>query len=70
MVGKLSIGFFNKDSETGEIKSKTKRIFNYEIRIQCPDCGSIFILNEYGEYFCKNCSRIYSESEIRARCGL
>ena len=66
----MSIRHINKDTETKETDSEVKEIYNYGIKIQCPDCGSIFILNEYGEYFCGSCNRIYSESEIRARCGL
>ncbi len=58
-----------------KIKSENKDpiindLDNYGIKIQCPDCGSIFILNEYGEYFCRKCNRIFSESEIRERYGL
>ncbi len=43
---------------------------NFGIKIQCPDCGAIFILNEHGEYFCPKCRRVYPESEIRERCGI
>lgn len=40
------------------------------IKIQCPDCGNLFVFNEYGEFFCLKCERIYPEKEVRARCGL
>ncbi len=43
---------------------------NFGIKIQCPDCDSVFILNEYGEYFCPKCRRVYPESEIRERCAI
>ena len=42
----------------------------YGIKIQCPDCGNIFIMDEFGEYFCKRCDRVFPENEIRERCGL
>ncbi len=42
----------------------------YGIKIQCPDCGNIFIMDEFGEYFCKRCDRVFPEDEIRERCGL
>lgn len=41
-----------------------------KINIQCPDCGNIFIVNEFGEYFCETCKRSFSENEIRERCGI
>ena len=66
----MSIGNFNQENKTIELKSKYKSIIKNEIKIQCPNCGSIFILNESREYFCRNCDKIYSESEIRERCGL
>lgn len=66
----MSIRQINKDSEAKETDSEVKEIYNYGIKIQCPGCGSIFILNEYGEYFCRCCNRIYLESEIREHCGL
>ena len=53
-------------SENGEINT-TK--IDY-IKIQCPDCGDIFSLNNNRKYYCKKCKRIFLESEIRARCGL
>jgi len=71
IAGQLRI-FCKRDGHT-KYESECKECINnenYAIKIQCPDCGSIFILNEFGEYFCKHCNRIYSESEIRERCGL
>lgn len=57
-------------------KTKKKNIIK-EIRqnsndtcIQCPDCGNLFIYTVEREIFCKFCNRVFSESEIRARCGL
>lgn len=43
---------------------------NYGIKIQCPDCGNLFILDPNGEYFCIYCKRIYLDAEIRERCAL
>ena len=40
------------------------------IKIQCPVCGHLFIFNEYGKCYCIKCRRIYSEKEIRERCGI
>jgi len=45
-------------------------IINYGIKIQCPDCGSLFALNEWAEFFCPKCKRVFMEAEIRERCGL
>ena len=43
---------------------------NFGTKIQCPDCGTIFQMNEYGECFCPRCKRVYPKSEVRERCGL
>ncbi len=40
------------------------------VKIQCPDCLNLFILNRFGEHYCRHCKREYSEGEIRARCGI
>ena len=66
----MSVRHTNKDSDNRDAELEVKGVYNYGIKIQCPDCGSIFILNEHREYFCRNCDKIYSESEIRERCGL
>ncbi|MHA1488978.1 MAG: hypothetical protein ACTSRI_04915 [Promethearchaeota archaeon] len=41
-----------------------------KVNIQCPDCGEIFVFNEKEECFCNKCDRVFSENEVRARCGL
>ena len=48
----------------------TNQNSDFKIEIQCPDCGTILELNEKREYFCKECDRVLSENEIRARCVL
>ncbi len=58
----------NSNQEKLEVRNNVFK--NFVIKIQCPDCGFIFILNEKREYFCYNCQRVYTENEIRARCGL
>ena len=63
---------------SSRLKNKTKKkniikeinLNSNNTRIQCPDCGNLFIYNEEREIYCKNCNRVFSESEIRARCGL
>ena len=60
----------NKDIKHEETDEELSEFNLYGIKIQCPDCGSIFIVNEFGEYFCKRCDRIFPENEIRERCGL
>lgn len=53
------------------VKQKSKNLFSsFKVQIQCPDCGSIFILNKEAEIYCSECKRIFSENEIRKRCGL
>ena len=42
----------------------------WRIKIQCPNCGSIFIFNDLGECYCIKCRKIYPESVVRERCGL
>jgi len=66
--------------EIGEIESKKLKEFKQSFKryffnhsktnIQCPDCGNLFIYNEEREVFCEICNRVFSESEVRARCGL
>jgi hypothetical protein len=63
----MSINYKNKESD---IKKKKFTDLGYGIKVQCPDCGTLFVLDEYKEYFCKRCDRIYLEEEIRARCGI
>ena len=53
-----------------EKKVKNLQLKIYDVKIQCPDCGSIFQLNSLGEFFCRKCERIFIEAEIRERCGL
>ena len=57
-----------------KVTDKKKRdipVYRYrKIEIQCPDCGKIFIFNDEGECFCEKCKRLFSNEEIRARCGL
>jgi len=53
-----------------EKEVKNQQLKTYDIKIQCPDCGNIFQLNSYGEFFCRKCDRIFTEDEIRERCGL
>ena len=53
-----------------KLDSKPNSLNNFHIQIQCPVCGNIFILNEKRNYYCEICNRIYTENEIRARCGL
>lgn len=53
-------------------KNKIKEISRNRDKtcIQCPDCGNLFIYNEEREIFCEICNRVFSESEVRTRCGL
>ena len=61
---------YKDENDKHEIEDKELQLELYGIKIQCPDCGRIFILNQYGEFFCRMCKRIFSEDEIRERCGL
>jgi len=54
----------------GEKEAKNQQLKTYDAKIQCPDCGSIFQLDSHGEFFCRRCDRIFTEVEIRERCGL
>ena len=65
---KLSIK--NNDIKHEEKDGDFSELNIYGIKIQCPDCGNIFIMDEFGEYFCKRCDRVFPENEIRERCGL
>jgi predicted RNA-binding Zn-ribbon protein involved in translation (DUF1610 family) len=51
--------------------NKDIKIYSHrKIEIQCPNCGELFIFNELGECFCTRCNRLFSDNEVRARCGL
>lgn len=45
-------------------------------KIQCPDCGHLFDLfqdnTEHAEevMLCSHCNKLYTEDEIRRRCGI
>ena len=44
-----------------------------EIKIQCPECGGLIKKDEHlanGVLCCNVCLKIYTEAEIRERCGL
>jgi hypothetical protein len=65
----MSIKIIKKNSD--QVKEKKKKgVRPFDVQIQCPDCGSIFVLNQESEIFCSECERIFSENEIRNRCGL
>jgi Zn finger protein HypA/HybF involved in hydrogenase expression len=61
----------NVKKNSDQVKEEKKIILRpFNVKIQCPDCGSIFVLNQYGEIFCIKCERVFFEDEIRNRCGL
>lgn len=45
-----------------------------EVKIQCPECGGILgsVKNRTNDkvMFCLRCNQLYTEAEIRERCGL
>ena len=60
-----------KKKNSDQVKEEKKNVLRaFDVKIQCPDCGSIFVLNQKGEIFCNICERVFSEHEIRNRCGL
>ncbi len=67
---KRELSIKNIDIKNEETDGDFSELNLYDIKIQCPDCGNIFIMNEFGEYFCKRCDRVFLENEIRERCGL
>ena len=67
---KREMSIKNKDIKNEQTDGDFSKLNIYDIKIQCPDCGNIFIMNEFGEYFCKRCNRVFPEDEIRERCGL
>ncbi len=42
----------------------------FKVYIQCPNCGEILKINTDRNYYCKDCNHVYSEKEIREKCGL
>ncbi len=67
---KRELSIKNNDIKHEEKDGDFSELNIYGIKIQCPDCGNIFIMDEFGEYFCKRCDRVFPEDEIRERCGL
>lgn len=67
---KRELSIKNKDIKNEETDGDFSKLNIYDIKIQCPDCGNIFIMDEFGEYFCKRCDHFFPENEIRERCGL
>jgi len=61
---------FIKKSDQEKSNLKNSNSDCIDVKIQCPNCGNNFILNNNRECFCKICNRVYTENEIRARCGL
>ena len=60
-------------SDKNKFNSKSISYNNTKTRqiiVQCPDCGELFSLNGKLGCFCKGCERLFTESEIRERCGL
>ena len=66
----MNIKTFNNKSDQEKFNSKNSNSDCFDVKIQCPNCGSIFILNNNREYFCEICNRVYAENEIRTHCGL
>ena len=66
----MNIKTFNNKSDQEKFNSKNTNSDYFDVKIQCPNCGNIFILNNNRECFCEICNRVYTENEIRARCGL
>ena len=66
----MNIKAFESKSNKEKFNSKNLNADDFHLTIQCPDCGNIFILIKNKNYFCENCNRIYTENEIRTRCGL
>jgi len=66
----MNIKTFDNKSKRDKFDLNNYNSEDFQIEIQCPDCGNIFILDKKKNYFCENCNRIYTEYEIRARCGL
>ncbi len=58
-----------KIMDNGEVEIRNEKDL-YDVKIQCPDCLSLFILNPWGRYYCRKCKRLFTESEIRKRCGI
>ena len=66
----MNIKTINNKSDQEKLNSKNTYANYIDVKIQCPNCGNIFILNSNSECFCEKCNRVYTENEIRARCGL
>ena len=44
-----------------------------KVEIQCPECKGMIVKSEYlakGYFCCNECLKIYTEAEIRERCGI
>ena len=66
----MNIRTLSDKSDQEKVNSKKTNSDCIDVKIQCPNCGNIFILNNNKECFCEICNRVYTENEIRARCGL
>lgn len=66
----MNTKIFKNKSKQEEFDLKNQNSEEFHVKIQCPDCGSIFIFDKEENYFCKKCKKMYTEHEIRARCGL
>ena len=66
----MNIKSIDNKSDQEKFNSKNTNVDCIDVKIQCPNCGNTFILNNNRECFCEKCNRVYTENEIRASCGL
>ena len=66
----MSIKSNKKNNQEKKFESLNLNFKYFKIYIQCPCCGGLIKINPEREYECRNCNQIFTESEIRERCGL
>jgi len=61
----------NKKNESKKRNKSLDLNFKYfKICIQCPYCGDVIKINPERKYLCRSCDHIFTENEIREKCGL
>ena len=61
----------NKKNESKKRNKSLDLNFKYfKIYIQCPYCGDVIKINPERKYLCRSCDHIFTENELREKCGL
>jgi len=66
----LEVIFIELKIRSTRDKEEMDKNTGIKIEIQCPNCGDVIKINPERKYLCRSCDHIFTENEIREKCGL